>query len=85
MADGVTLGAFLAADEGACCEQKGAVPLDVEVLGPGVGVGVRKEDAELLTKVNTAITALSDKGFFEENTAKWKLEGKLLLPKDMRK
>jgi polar amino acid transport system substrate-binding protein len=84
MADGVTLGAYLASEAGACCEQKGAVPLDVEILGPGVGVGIRKEDTALLEKVNAAITALSDKGFFEANTEKWKLTGKLLLPKDMK-
>ncbi len=84
MADGVTLGAYLDSEAGACCEQKGAVPLDVEILGPGVGVGIRKEDTALLERINTAIGALSDKGFFEENTAKWKLTGKLLLPKDMK-
>ena len=33
MADGVALDAFLASEQGtACCEQKGAVPLDVEIL-----------------------------------------------------
>ncbi len=84
MADGVTLGAYLASEAGACCEQKGGVPIDVEILGPGVGVGIRKEDTALLEKINAAIGSLSDKGFFEENTAKWNLTGKLVLPKDMK-
>lgn len=84
MADGVTLGAYLDSEAGACCEQKGAVPVDVEILGPGVGVGIRKEDTALLDKVNAAIVALRDKGFFEANTEKWKLNGKLILPKDMK-
>jgi polar amino acid transport system substrate-binding protein len=84
MADGVTLGAYLKSEAGACCEQKGAVPIDVEILGPGVGIGIRKEDTALLERINAAIGALSDKGFFEENTAKWELTGKLVLPKDMK-
>ena len=85
MADGVTLGAFLASDEGkACCEQKGAVPTDVEVLGKGVGIGTRKEDTAFREKLNAAIKTLADKGFFEENTKKWKLDGKLILPKDLK-
>ncbi len=79
-ADGVTLQAFLDSDAGKCCEVKGAVPVDVEVLGPGVGVGLRKEDTELLDRVNKAIKALADKGIFEELTHKWKLDGMLILP-----
>jgi polar amino acid transport system substrate-binding protein len=85
MADGVTLGAYLDSEAGACCEQKGAVPIDVDILGPGVGVGIRKEDTALLEKINAGIVALRDKGFFEANTEKWHLTGKLILPKDMMK
>jgi polar amino acid transport system substrate-binding protein len=80
-ADGVTLGAFLASPEGACCEVYGAVPIDVVVLGPGVGVGLRKEDTALLEKINAAIKALAAKGTFDELTAKYKLTGLLTLPK----
>jgi polar amino acid transport system substrate-binding protein len=79
-ADGVTLGAFLASAEGACCEVWGAVPVDVEVLGPGVGVGLRKEDTALLEKMNAAIKALAANGTFEALTAKYKLDGLLNLP-----
>lgn len=85
MADGVTLGAFLDSEAGACCEQKGAVPIDVDILGPGVGVGIRKEDTAFLEKINAGISALRDKGFFETNTEKWHLTGKLILPKEMMK
>lgn len=80
-ADGVTLGAFLASDEGkACCEVYGAVPVDVEVLGPGVGAGLRKEDTALLEKINAAIKSFAAKGGFEALTTKYKLDGMLTLP-----
>lgn len=84
MADGVALDAFLASEQGAaCCEQKGAVPLDVEILGAGVGFGVRQEDTELLAKLNAGIKAMADKGAFAPITAKWKLEGKIVTPPDL--
>jgi polar amino acid transport system substrate-binding protein len=79
-ADGVTLGAFLASPEGACCEAYGAVPLDVVVLGPGVGIGLRKEDSALRDKINAAIKSMAAKGVFDELTAKYKLTGMLTLP-----
>jgi polar amino acid transport system substrate-binding protein len=79
-ADGVTLGSFLASAEGACCEVYGAVPVDVEVLGPGVGVGLRKEDTALRDKINAAIKSLAAKGGFEALTSKYKLDGLLTLP-----
>jgi polar amino acid transport system substrate-binding protein len=79
-ADGVTLGNFLASAEGACCELYGAVPVDVEVLGPGVGVGLRKEDTALLEKINAAIKSAANKGIFDELTTKYKLDGLLTLP-----
>ena len=84
MADGVALGAFLQSEQGlACCEQKGAVPLDVEVLGKGVGLGIRKEDTELLAKVNAGIKAMADKGTFGPITTKWKLDGKIITPPNL--
>jgi polar amino acid transport system substrate-binding protein len=79
-ADGVTLGSFLAGTDGACCEVYGAVPDDVEVLGLGVGVGLRKEDTALRDKINAAIKSLAAKGVFEELTKKYKLDGLLTLP-----
>lgn len=79
-ADGVTLGAFLNGADGACCEVYGAVPVDVTVLGPGVGVGLRKEDTALKDKINAAIKSFAAKGGFEELTKKYKLDGLLTLP-----
>lgn len=84
MADGVALDAFLASEQGtACCEQKGAVPLDVEILGAGVGFGIRQEDTELLAKINAGIKSMADKGAFAPITAKWKLDGKIVTPPDV--
>ena len=83
MADGVALDAFLKSDQGGCCEQKGAVPIDVEILGPGVGFGIRKEDTALLEKVNAGIKALAANGTMEKITETWKLTGKVVLPPKM--
>ena len=55
-ADSIALDAFLASEAGAaCCESKGAVADDPEVLGLGVGAGVRKGDDALREKINAAI------------------------------
>jgi polar amino acid transport system substrate-binding protein len=84
MADGVALDAFLVSEQGAaCCEQKGAVPLDVEILGAGVGFGIRQEDTELLAKVNKGIQAMAAKGAFAPITAQWKLDGKIVTPPNL--
>ena len=84
MADGVALDAFLQSDQGkSCCEQKGAVPLDVEILGAGVGFGIRQEDTALLEKLNAGIKALADKNLFAPITAKWKLDGKVVTPPNL--
>jgi polar amino acid transport system substrate-binding protein len=83
MADGVALDAFLTSEQGGCCEQKGAVPIDVEILGPGVGFGIRQEDKALLEKMNKAIKAVASDGTLEKITEKWKLTGKVVLPAKM--
>jgi polar amino acid transport system substrate-binding protein len=81
MADGVALQAYLeSADGKACCELKGAVPNDTEILGYGVGVGLRKEDTALKEKINAAIKAVAAKGVFEELNKKYKLEGLMIVP-----
>jgi polar amino acid transport system substrate-binding protein len=81
MADGVALQAYLASDEGkACCELKGAVPDDKEILGYGVGVGLRKEDTALKDKINAALKAVAAKGVFEELNKKYGLEGLMIVP-----
>jgi polar amino acid transport system substrate-binding protein len=71
-ADGIALDEFLKSDEGkACCDLKGYVAPDLEVLGPGVGAGVRKGDTELAGKINDAIAALRADGKYAEITKKY--------------
>ena len=71
-ADALALDAFLETEQGkACCEMKGEVAQDLEILGPGVGVGLRKEDAELKEKFNTAIKGIRDSGKYDEISKKY--------------
>ena len=71
-ADSIALDAFLKTDQGKeCCDLKGHVAEDLEILGPGVGAGVRKEDTELKEKINAAIKAIRDNGKYEEITKKY--------------
>ncbi|MGH1355604.1 MAG: transporter substrate-binding domain-containing protein [Thalassovita sp.] len=70
IADSLAMEPFIKSDEGqACCEYKGAVEADPEVLGYGVGVGMRKADTELLAKVNTAIAEMRADGTYEALSA----------------
>jgi polar amino acid transport system substrate-binding protein len=78
VADGVSLMSFLATAPGGCCEVYGPVPIDLAVLGNGVGVGLRKEDTALRDKLNAAIKSYAAKGGFEALNAKYKLEGLML-------
>jgi polar amino acid transport system substrate-binding protein len=71
-ADSIALDAFLKSDEGkACCDLKGYVAPDLEVLGPGVGAGLRKGDTELKDKINAAIKAIRANGKYAEITKKY--------------
>ncbi len=71
-ADAIALDAFLKTDQGtACCDLKGNVEEDLEVLGPGVGAGVRKEDTEFKEKINAAIKAIRANGKYDEITNKY--------------
>lgn len=68
--DSLAMEPFITSDEGkACCEFKGAVAADQDVLGYGVGVGMRKEDTELLAKVNAAIAEIRTDGTYEKISA----------------
>jgi polar amino acid transport system substrate-binding protein len=80
-ADGQALDAFLKTDQGAaCCELKGQVPDDKEILGEGVGGGIRKEDTELKAKLDAAIEALAKAGEIKKITEKYPdLVGKMIL------
>lgn len=69
-ADSIAVDAFLASEAGlACCEAVGAVADDPEILGAGVGAGVRKGDAELLAKINAAIAKVLADGTYEKISA----------------
>ncbi|RWN46235.1 MAG: transporter substrate-binding domain-containing protein [Mesorhizobium sp.] len=71
-ADSIALGEFLKSDQGkACCDLKGMVAPDDEVLGPGVGAGVRKEDTELKGKINAGIKAIRANGKYDEISKKY--------------
>ncbi len=71
-ADSLALDAFLSSEQGsACCDLKGTVAEDLEILGPGIGVGLRKEDTELKGKINAAIKSLRDTGKYDEMAKKY--------------
>lgn len=70
-ADSIALDAFLTTEAGmACCELKGAVADDKEVLGLGVGVGLRKGDP-LKDKFNAAIDKIRADGTYDKITANY--------------
>jgi polar amino acid transport system substrate-binding protein len=71
-ADQIALDAFLKSDQGKqCCELKGTVAPDEEVLGPGVGIGLRKGDDALKAKFNAAIKAMRADGTYDKITKKY--------------
>ena len=55
----------------ACCEYKGDVKTDPEVLGYGVGAGLRQEDTELLARVNKALAEIREDGTYDQITQKY--------------
>lgn len=71
MADSIALDAFLKSEQGACCDVKGAVANDPEILGAGVGGGIRKEDTALKEKLNAAIAAVRASGEFDTISKKY--------------
>lgn len=68
-ADSIALDAFVGTDAGACCEIAGAVADDAEVLGLGVGVGLRKGEEELEAKFNAGIAKIREDGTYDKITA----------------
>lgn len=71
-ADAIALAGFLETEQGmACCDLKGNVAEDLEILGPGVGAGLRKEDTELKEKFNAGIKGIRDNGKYAEITKKY--------------
>jgi polar amino acid transport system substrate-binding protein len=80
MADALALDAFLQTASGACCKIVGSVALDADLFGPGVGLGLRKEDTALLQRLNGALAELVKAKALEAITTKWHLENKIILP-----
>ncbi|MCW1919303.1 transporter substrate-binding domain-containing protein [Rhodobacter sp. KR11] len=65
MGDSIAMDAFLKSEAGmACCEAVGAVADDAEILGAGVGFGLRKGDP-LLATLNEAIKAIRADGTYD--------------------
>jgi polar amino acid transport system substrate-binding protein len=62
-----SLKAFLETPQGSsCCELKGELPNDAEILGPGAAGGIRKGDDELKAKLNTALKAVIKSGLYDK-------------------
>lgn len=57
---------WLESDEGAGFEMKGEAMLEPEILGLGAGIAVRKDDADLLDRLNAALDAIMDNGTYAE-------------------
>lgn len=70
MADSLALSPFLESDDGAGFEVK-LILNDDAIYGIGVGAGIRKEDTELLAKVNAAIAQIRADGTYEAISAKY--------------
>lgn len=57
---------WLESDEGAGFEMKGEAMLEPEILGLGAGIAVRKDDADLLERLDAALDAIMDNGTYSE-------------------
>ena len=53
---------------------------DADLFGPGVGLGLRKEDAALLQRLNGALAELVKAKALVGITQKWHLDNKIILP-----
>ena len=70
-ADTIAFDGFLKSEQGGCCELKGNVADDPDILGRGAGVGLRKGDTELKDKVNAAIKQIRADGTYDAFTKKY--------------
>ncbi|KPQ06631.1 MAG: polar amino acid transport system substrate-binding protein [Rhodobacteraceae bacterium HLUCCA12] len=57
---------WLDSDDGEGFEMKGDAMLDPDILGLGAGVAVRKDDTELLDRLNDALDTIMDNGTYAE-------------------
>lgn len=70
-ADSLAMDDFLASEAGQCCEVKGAVAPDDDILGSGVGAGIRKGEDELREAINRGIATILENGTYEEITGRY--------------
>jgi len=71
-ADSIALDTFLQTDAGAaCCKIVGAVAGDTDILGLGVGAGLRKGDDALKAALNAGIAKVLEDGSYDEITARF--------------
>lgn len=71
-ADDIAMKEFLNTEAGkACCDMKGTVVDDQDVLADGAGIGLRKTDTELKDKLNAAIKGIRANGKYAEFNAKY--------------
>ncbi|WP_312527260.1 transporter substrate-binding domain-containing protein, partial [Paracoccus sp. (in: a-proteobacteria)] len=71
-ADDIAMKDFLNTEAGkACCDMKGTVVDDQDVLADGAGIGLRKSDTELKEKLNTAIKGIRANGKYAEFNKKY--------------
>ena len=70
LADQIAMDAFVKSDQGKDMEIIATAPAD-PAFGEGIGVGVRKDDSELLAKVNAGIKSLLDSGEYDRIAKKY--------------
>lgn len=68
--DSLAFQSFLESAEGSDFEVKGNLSDDT-IFGPGVGVGIRKGEEELLAKVNAAIAEIRENGTYDEISSRY--------------
>lgn len=69
--DIVVVQQFLDTPEGACCKLVGTIKPVPEIHGEGVGIALRKGEAELKAKFNAAIDAIRANGKYKEINDKY--------------
>jgi polar amino acid transport system substrate-binding protein len=78
----LTIEPFLKTDAGKDFEPKANVPED-PIMGEGVGAAVRKDDKEMLDKLNAALKVVWQDGTYKKLEEKYGLVGKLKEPVDL--
>ena len=68
--DSIAFGDFLGSDAGKDFEKKVELNDDA-IFGPGVGVGLRKEDSEMKAKINAAIAQVREDGTYDAIAKKY--------------